>query len=159
MEKKSLTATTQEYCEQYQTCPGGSTPQSSSCTTTYHQSRKPSKLDESDMQDTTGEVGRSKGWTDQLEPTFNGSVPKQDVALKIYRERWTIETGGERGSGKSALAARHDDEDYDVEVLLTIMKLRRTTGSEGVWIWVWGFKRGKWFLRSGGYIIGLTRSL
>ena len=36
---------------------GGSTPQSSSCTATYHSSRKLSKLDEQDMQDTAGEVG------------------------------------------------------------------------------------------------------
>ncbi len=50
---------------------------------------------------------------DQLEPIYNSSVPIQDVALKTYRERWTIETGGERGSGRSVLAVRHDDEDDD----------------------------------------------
>ena len=38
--KKSLTATTQECWEQYWTSHGGGTPQSSSCTATYHQSRK-----------------------------------------------------------------------------------------------------------------------
>ena len=38
---------------------GGNTPQSSSYTATYHQSRKLSKLDEPDMQDTAGEVGTS----------------------------------------------------------------------------------------------------
>ena len=27
--------------------------------------------------------------------------------------RWTIETSGERGSGKSVLVARHDDDDED----------------------------------------------
>ena len=48
---------------------------------------------------------------DQLEPIYNSSVPIQDVALKIYRERWTIEKGGERGSGRSMQAARHDDDD------------------------------------------------
>ena len=37
--------------------PGGRIPQSSSCTATYHLSRKLSKLDESDMRDTAGEVG------------------------------------------------------------------------------------------------------
>ena len=42
---------------------------------------------------------------------YNSSVPIQDVALKTYRERWTIETGGKRGSGRSVLAARHDDDD------------------------------------------------
>ena len=56
--RKSLTATTQEYCEQYRISPGGSTSQSS-CTATYHPSRKLSKLDEPDMWDTAGEVGTS----------------------------------------------------------------------------------------------------
>ena len=36
--------------------PGGNTPQSTSSTATYHLSRKLSKLDEPDMQDTAGEV-------------------------------------------------------------------------------------------------------
>ena len=39
--------------------PGGITPQSSSYTATYHPSRKVSKLDEPDMQDSAGEVGTS----------------------------------------------------------------------------------------------------
>ena len=45
---------------------------------------------------------------DHLEPIYNSSVPIQDVTLKTYRKRWTIEKGGGRGSGKSAPAARHD---------------------------------------------------
>ena len=49
---------------------------------------------------------------DQLEPIYNSFVPIQDVAWKTSRERWTIETGGEGRSGKSALAARHDDNTY-----------------------------------------------
>ena len=40
---------------------------------------------------------------DQLKPTYNSSVPIQDVVLK------TIEKGGGRGSGRSVLAVRHDD--------------------------------------------------
>ena len=48
---------------------------------------------------------------DHLEPIYNSSVPIQDVALKTYRERWTIETGAERGSVRSVLAARHDHDD------------------------------------------------
>ena len=55
--KKSLTAITQEWCEQYWTSPEGSTQQSSSRTATYHPSRKLFKLDEPDMRDTAGEVG------------------------------------------------------------------------------------------------------
>ena len=38
---------------------GGNTPQRSSCTNTDHPSRKLSKLDELDMQDTAEEVGTS----------------------------------------------------------------------------------------------------
>ena len=58
MEKK-LTATTQECYEQYWTSSGGITRQSSCCTATDHPSRKLPKLDEPDMWDTAGEVGRS----------------------------------------------------------------------------------------------------
>ena len=46
----------------------------------------------------------------QLEPIYNSSVPIQDIALKTSREQWIIEMGGERGSGRSMLAARHDDD-------------------------------------------------
>ena len=35
---------------------------------------------------------------DKLELINKNFVPIQDVAWKTYRERWTIETGGERGS-------------------------------------------------------------
>ena len=52
---------------------------------------------------------------DQLKPIYNSSVPIQDVAWRIWRERLTIETGGERGLGKSVLAARHDDDDDDFD--------------------------------------------
>ena len=37
----------------------------------------------------------------------------QDVTLKTCRGRWVIGRNGERGSGISALAARHDDDDDD----------------------------------------------
>ena len=47
---------------------------------------------------------------DQLKPIYNSSVLIQVVALKTYRERWMIETGGERGSGFSVLTAPHDDD-------------------------------------------------
>ena len=48
---------------------------------------------------------------DQQEPTHNSSVPIQDVALKTYRKRWTIEKGGGRGSDRSLLMVRHDDDE------------------------------------------------
>ena len=48
---------------------------------------------------------------DQLEPTYNSSASIQDVALKTYWGRWTIEKGDKRGSGRSALVVRHVDDD------------------------------------------------
>ena len=66
----------------------------------------------SDILQWTPLSGRTKQ-DDQLESIYNSSVPIQDVALKTYRERWTIETGGERGSGISVLAVWHNDDDDD----------------------------------------------
>ena len=77
------------------------------------------------MRDTAGEVGTNslvtyscgplhmdEQWLDdQLEPTYNSSVPIQDVALKTYWKQWTIEKGGGRGSGISVLMAWHDNDD------------------------------------------------
>ena len=51
----------------------------------------------------------SKLQNDKLEPTYKSSVPIQHVALNTYRKRWTIEKSGERGSGRSALEAREND--------------------------------------------------
>ena len=42
---------------------------------------------------------------DQLEPIYNSSVPIQDVTLKTNQEQWTIETGGDRPSGRFVLMA------------------------------------------------------
>ena len=62
------------------------------------------------MHDTAGELTHKRDTPvdeqrqeDQVEPTKNNSVPIHDIAsrTKIYRERWTIEMGGERGSGRS----------------------------------------------------------
>ena len=50
---------------------------------------------------------------DQLKPTCSSSVPIRYVAPKTYRKQWRIEKGGERGSGRSLLIARHDDDDDD----------------------------------------------
>ena len=90
---------------------------------TYQPLRKLSNLDEPEMRDTAGEVGTNsyvayscgplhmdeQRQNDPLEPIHNSSVPIQDVALNTYRELWTIEKGGVRGSGRLVLAA-HDDE-------------------------------------------------
>ena len=54
----------------------------------------------------------------QLEPICNSSALIQDVALKTYRERWTIEKSGKRGPGRSVVAVRHDDDDdIDISIL------------------------------------------
>ena len=48
---------------------------------------------------------------DQLEHTYSSYVRMRDVALKTCQRRRTIVRSGERGSGISVLAARHDDDD------------------------------------------------
>ena len=50
---------------------------------------------------------------DQLELTYSSYVRTQDVTLKTCQRRWMIGRSGERGSGISVLAARHDDDDDD----------------------------------------------
>ena len=125
--RKSLTAITQECCEQYWTCPGNNTPQSSSYMATSYPLRKLSKLDEPDMRDTAGEEG-TISWVMyscgplhmdeqrqdiQFEPTCSSSVPIRDVFPRICRKQWTIGRCGERRSGISVLIALHDDDDDD----------------------------------------------
>ena len=51
---------------------------------------------------------------DQRELTYSSYVKTQDVTLKTCRRRWMIGRSGERGSGISVLAARHDDDDDDI---------------------------------------------
>ena len=53
----------------------------------------------------------------QQEAIYNSSRTIQDITLKTSRKRWTIETGGERVSERSALAPRHDDDDDDDEFI------------------------------------------
>ena len=48
---------------------------------------------------------------DRLEPIYNNSVPIQDIAWKTSWEQWMIEMGSKRGSGRSVLAARHDNDE------------------------------------------------
>ena len=51
---------------------------------------------------------------DQLEHIYSSYVRIQDVALKTIQKRWMIGRSGERGSGISVLAARHDDDDDSI---------------------------------------------
>ena len=48
---------------------------------------------------------------DQPEPTYSSYVRTRDVTQKTCRRRWMIGRTGERWSGISVLAARHDDDD------------------------------------------------
>ena len=50
---------------------------------------------------------------DQHELTYSNYVRTQDVTQKTCRRRWMIGRSGERGSGISVLAVRHDDDDDD----------------------------------------------
>ena len=123
--KVTKTAITQECWEQYWTSPGGNTPQGSNYTVTCLPSRKLYKLDEPDTQDTAGEARTNSSvmysygpphiakqkQDDQFEPTYSSYVRIRDVALKTCQKRWIIGRSGERGSGISVLAARHDDDD------------------------------------------------
>ena len=114
------------------TSPGGNTPQSTNYTATNLPSRKLSKLDEPDLQDTAGEAGTSsevmysygpphmadQKQDDQFEHTYSSCVRIRDVALKTCQSRWTIGRRGERGSGISVLAAWHNDDDDVTEAFI-----------------------------------------
>ena len=120
-------AITKECWEQYWTSPGGNTPQGTNYTATCLLSRKLYKLDEPDTQDTAGEAETSSSvmyfygpphmakqkQDDQLKHTYSSYVRIRDIVLKTCQKRWMIGRSGERGSGISVLAARHDDDDDD----------------------------------------------
>ena len=105
------------------------TPQSTNYTATCLPSRKLYKLDEPDTQGTAGEARTSSSvicscglphvakekQVDQLKHRYSSYVRIRDVALKTSQKQWMIGRIGERGSGISVLAARHDDDDDDVD--------------------------------------------
>ena len=76
------------------------------------------------MQDTAGEARTMYSYgplhmakqkqDDQLEHTYSSYVRIWDVALKTCQKQWMIGKSGEKGSGISVLAARHDDGDDDL---------------------------------------------
>ena len=57
-------------------------------------------------------------WDDQHELTYSSYVRTRDVTLKTCRRRWMIGRNGERRSGISAQAARHDDDDDDIYIYI-----------------------------------------
>ena len=61
---------------------------------------------------------------DQPELTYSSYVRTKDVTLKTCRRRRIIGRSGERGSGISVLAARHDDDDDD-DMIHRLMKIER----------------------------------
>ena len=54
---------------------------------------------------------------DQLEHSYSSYVMIRDVTPKTCRRQWMIGRRGERGSGISVLAARHDDDDLPINFL------------------------------------------
>ena len=84
----------------------------------YHPSRKLSKLDEPDIWETAGEVRKNMIYS--CEPPSHGRA-KAERPARTYMQQLCADTGcsledlpgvmdGERGSGKSMLAVRHDDD-------------------------------------------------
>ena len=55
---------------------------------------------------------------DQPEYTYSSYVRIRDVAPKTCQRRWTMGRSGERGSGISVLATRHDDDDKLIQSIL-----------------------------------------
>ena len=60
-------------------------------------------------------------WDDQHELTYSSYVRTRVVILKTCRRRWMIGRNGERRSGISAQAARHDDDD-DYSTLSSLLE-------------------------------------
>ena len=123
--RRSSMAIIQECCEQYWTGPGSNTPHGANCTVTYHLSRKTIQARRTRH---AGHCWRSKDeivsdvpcgpphmanqkQDDQLEHSYSSYVMIRDVTPKTCRRQWMIGRRGERGSGISVLAARHDDDD------------------------------------------------
>ena len=60
---------------------------------------------------------------DQLEYTYSSYVRIRNVILKICPRRWMIGRSGDRRSGISVLAARHDDDDDDDDDEFTMVDM------------------------------------
>ena len=85
---------------------------------------------------------------DPLEPTHNSSLLIQDVALKTYQKRWTVEKGGGRGSERSVLMARHDDDDlWHINQCRWFMSNPLYTYVYEIYTWCNGYRRRNWTRR------------
>ena len=113
MEKKAWRQLPKNACEQYWS-PGGSTPQSSNSTATYHLLRKLSKLDERTGYEGHSWRSRDEVIRDVLLWTLSHGRAKAGRPSRAYlqqlcvdtecnpetcRKQWTIGRGGERGQG------------------------------------------------------------
>ena len=71
---------------------------------------------------------------DQPELTYSSYVRTRDVTQKTCQRRWMIGRSGERGSGISVLAARHDDDD-DYYAHIQTYNLERSINPFIIWPW------------------------
>ena len=83
-------------------------------------------------------------WDDQHELTYSSYVRTRVVILKTCRRRWMIGRNGERRSGISAQAARHDDDDDEVSLVCCVTERR---------------KRDKWIVLSSNMISSEYRTV
>ena len=109
MGTKTLTAITQECCEQFWYKPyrqhptnqllyGHLTPITKTIKVKRTRHAGNSYRSKDELISDTLQWNSSHGWAkdSQLEPIYNNSVSIQDITLKTSQERWTIEMGGER---------------------------------------------------------------
>ena len=91
-------------------------------------------------------------------------VRTQDVTLKTCRRRWMIGRSGERGSGISVLAARHDDDDdiFIMDVLNIPSRVNELILSFLQFIYcIFGYTNvnsGPWWVRTQLRILPSTKS-
>ena len=62
---------------------------------------------------------------DRLKHTYSSYVRIRGVSLKTRQRRWTIGKSGERKSGISVLAARHDDDDDLVRYIFCFLLYKK----------------------------------
>ena len=116
---------TQECCEQYWTGAGGNTPQDTNYTATCLPSRKLSKLDKPDMQDTAGEARTSSEVIYSNGPPHMAKQKQDDQLEHTYSSYVRI----------SVLAAWHDDDDDDDEVVHTLWVIKKDPFFRSHFVW------------------------
>ena len=78
-------------------------------------------------------------WDDQHELTYSSYVRTRDVTLKTCRRRWMIGRNGEKRSGISAQAARHDDNDLSLSLSLVQFDGDSNSVKSSLWIYFGGW--------------------